>query len=119
MHALSQVYKQLSKARLSMLVVSTAAAGYVLGSGETVDWPGLGWCSLGTFAASAAANALNQAYEVANDSRMKRTRNRPLPLGRVTRVHAVGFAAVMGTAGVTLLYHQVRRWQCQRGRRAP
>jgi heme O synthase-like polyprenyltransferase len=53
-------YKQLSKLRLSLLVVSTAAGGYVLGSPETVDWAGLGWVSLGTLGAAASANTLNQ-----------------------------------------------------------
>jgi hypothetical protein len=57
---LLQLYKQLSKARLSALVVSTACVGYVAGSGEKIDWPGLGWTAVGTFAAAASANAWNQ-----------------------------------------------------------
>lgn len=103
---LAQVYKQLSKARLSLLVVSTSAAGYVLGSPEAVNWAGMGWCCLGTFCASAAANTLNQVYEISNDSLMKRTRNRPLPMGRISRAHALGFAAAMGTAGTAMLYYK-------------
>lgn len=102
---LMQVYKQLSKAKLSLLVVSTAAAGYVLGSGETVDWKGMAWCSLGTFCAASCANTLNQVYEVANDARMKRTRNRPLPLGKISKLHALGFAAAMGITGTAVLLH--------------
>lgn len=104
---LMQVYKQLSKAKLSLLVVSTAAAGYVLGSGETVDWKGMAWCSLGTFCAASCANTLNQVYEVANDARMKRTRNRPLPLGKISKLHALGFAAAMGITGTAVLLHTV------------
>lgn len=53
-------YKQLSKLRLSLLVVSTASGGYVLGSPEEVDWAGLCWVSLGTLGAAASANTLNQ-----------------------------------------------------------
>ncbi|GBF97898.1 hypothetical protein Rsub_10253 [Raphidocelis subcapitata] len=101
--ALLRDYKQLSKAKLSALVVLTAAAGYAGGSDGAIDWAGLAWTSLGTFAAAAAANALNQAYEVTNDALMSRTRARPLPAGRMGRVHAVAFAAVVGTAGVSLL----------------
>ena len=53
-------YKQLSKLRLSLLVVSTAAGGYVMGSGEQIDWRGLGWTCLGTLGAAASANTFNQ-----------------------------------------------------------
>lgn len=44
----------------SALVVATAAGGYVMGSGEKIDWAGLGWTSLGTYMAAASANAFNQ-----------------------------------------------------------
>ena len=57
-------YKQLSKFRLSGLVVATAAAGYVAASKESIQWEGLGWTSLGTMLCSSSANALNQLYEV-------------------------------------------------------
>lgn len=57
---LLQSYKQLSKARLSALVVLTAGAGFVAGSGDDFDWSGLLWTSLGTFGAAACANTLNQ-----------------------------------------------------------
>ncbi len=55
-----QNYKQLSKMRLSLLVVATSAAGYAAGSSERIDWAGLCWTSLGTMLASSSANALNQ-----------------------------------------------------------
>ena len=102
-------YKQLSKFRLSALVVATAAAGYGAGSKEKIDWAGLGWTSLGTFLASSSANALNQIYEVVNDGRMRRTAARPLPTGRMTRMHALAFAVLAGTSGVWLLAEKVRR----------
>lgn len=99
-------YKQLSKARLSMFVMFSTSAGFVVGSGDTIDWPRLLWTSLGTFGAAACANTLNQIYEVSNDKLMKRTMHRPLPAGRLGRLHALGFAAVTGAAGVGLLeYH--------------
>ena len=58
---LLRAYSQLSKVRLSALVTSTAAAGYVAGSPEQIDWAGLAWVSAGTMGAAACANALNQA----------------------------------------------------------
>ena len=96
-------YKQLSKFRLSTLVVATAAAGFVAGSEEWIDWPKLGWTSVGTFLAASSANALNQVYEVLNDGRMRRTASRPLPSGRMSRTHALVFAAVTGASGVWVL----------------
>ena len=66
-------------------------------------------------ATAACANTLNQVYEVANDSRMRRTMNRPLPLGRVSRVHALAFAATMGIVGLGILYTQVHIVSSQYG----
>ena len=104
-----QNYKQLSKMRLSLLVVATSAAGYAAGSDEHIDWAGMGWTSLGTMLASSSANALNQVYEKVNDGLMKRTMNRPLPTGRMSRPHALAFAAACGLSGVWLLAEKVRR----------
>jgi len=104
---LAQLYKQLSKAKLSALVVSTTAAGFVAGSGDHTDWTKLWWTYVGTTAAASSANALNQIYEVANDSMMKRTARRPLPTGKMSMAHALAFAAVTGIGGVAILASQV------------
>lgn len=100
-------WKQLSKFRLSLLVASTASAGYVLGSDAHVDWGGLALTSLGTFLTAAAANTLNQMYEVSSDALMKRTCNRPLPQGRITQRYALAFALANASAGTALLYCSV------------
>jgi hypothetical protein len=102
-------YKQLSKAKLSALVVLTASAGFAAGSDAAIDWAGMAWTSLGTFGAAACANTLNQVYERANDALMARTQNRPLPAGRMTRGHALAFAAVAGAAGLYILAEKVRK----------
>jgi hypothetical protein len=44
----------------SLLVVTTAGVGFVMGSGEVVDWVGLCWTTIGTMLAAASANAFNQ-----------------------------------------------------------
>lgn len=49
-----------------------------------------------------------QVYEKVNDSLMKRTMNRPLPTGRMSRAHALAFAAIAGVGGVWLLAEKVR-----------
>ncbi|XP_050221542.1 protoheme IX farnesyltransferase, mitochondrial [Mercurialis annua] len=96
-------YWELSKARLSMLVVATSGTGYVLGSGSAVDLAGLCWTCAGTMMVAASANSLNQVFEIQNDSKMKRTRLRPLPTGRLTLRHAVTWASSVGLAGTVLL----------------
>ncbi|KAK8518518.1 hypothetical protein V6N12_017664 [Hibiscus sabdariffa] len=53
-------YWELSKARLSMLVVATSGTGYVLGSGNAVDLAGLCCTCAGTMMVAASANSLNQ-----------------------------------------------------------
>ncbi|TYI66441.1 hypothetical protein E1A91_D09G224100v1 [Gossypium mustelinum] len=96
-------YWELSKARLSMLVVATSGTGYVLGSGNAVDLAGLCYTCAGTMMVAASANSLNQVFEINNDAKMKRTRLRPLPSGRIAIPHAVTWASSVGFAGTALL----------------
>lgn len=99
-------YWELSKARLSMLVVATSGTGYVLGSSQVIDLAGLSWTCIGTMMVAASANSLNQVFEVKNDAKMKRTMRRPLPSGRLTVPHAVAWASSVGVAGTGLLAWQ-------------
>lgn len=72
----------LAKPRLSGLVVLTTAGGVVLAPGRI----GLARATVaiaGTAAVVGAANALNCYLERDVDARMRRTRDRPLPAGRV------------------------------------
>ncbi|XP_058204587.1 protoheme IX farnesyltransferase, mitochondrial [Rhododendron vialii] len=96
-------YWELSKARLSMLVVATSGAGYVLGSGSAIDYMGLCCTCAGTMMVAASANSLNQVFEINNDAKMNRTKNRPLPSARITVPHAVSWASSVGAAGTALL----------------
>ncbi|KAK8599737.1 hypothetical protein V6N13_060439 [Hibiscus sabdariffa] len=99
-------YWELSKARLSMLVVATSGTGYVLGSGNAVDLVGLCCTCAGTMMVAASANSLNQVFEINNDAKMKRTRLRPLPSGRIAIPHAVTWASSVGIAGTVLLAYK-------------
>nr|QKZ93260.1 putative aromatic prenyltransferase [Cannabis sativa] len=96
-------YWELSKARLSMLVVATTGTGFVLGSGTAIDLPGLCYTCAGTMMVAASASTLNQVFEKNNDAKMKRTMQRPLPSGRITIPHAVFWASSMGLVGTALL----------------
>ncbi|CAB4267806.1 unnamed protein product [Prunus armeniaca] len=99
-------YWELSKARLSMLVVATSGTGFVLGSGHAIDFSGLCWTCAGTMMVAASANSLNQVFERNNDAKMNRTKQRPLPSGRITIPHAVTWASAAGLAGTALLASQ-------------
>jgi len=106
--SLVKVYSELSKSKLTLLVASTAAAGYVMGAGAfgvPISACELGSVIAGTSMASAAANTLNQCYEISNDGQMRRTMLRPLPTSRITLQHALGFAGVSATSGFALLYN--------------
>lgn len=96
----------LSKFRLTSLVVMTSMAGYALAPAPFVGSTFL-LCGLGTALVSAAANSMNQFYEVPFDAQMSRTKNRVLVKGLLEPVHAVCFAAVTSATGIGLLYFGV------------
>lgn len=98
------VYAELAKARLSALVVATAAVGYVVAAGDEMRWGVLLITVIGTLLSAFSANAWNQLIEVERDARMQRTRNRPLPSKRIQRGEAIWFAIVTGCAGPAVLW---------------
>ncbi|MEM7102649.1 MAG: heme o synthase [Bacteroidota bacterium] len=97
-------YYQLVKFRLSLVVVFSAAMGYLLAAGTTgFSWLGLLMLSLGGFLLTGASNALNQVLEKDLDKLMSRTMNRPLATGRMEVSEAVMAAGLMSVAGIILL----------------
>ncbi|XP_011139220.1 protoheme IX farnesyltransferase, mitochondrial isoform X2 [Harpegnathos saltator] len=99
-------YLKLSKIRLTSLVVATTMAGYALAPAP-FDIYTFAMCSLGTGLVSAAANAINQFFEVPFDAQMSRTKNRVLVRGHLTSAQAVAFAAVSSIIGLSMLYYEV------------
>jgi protoheme IX farnesyltransferase len=99
------LYLQLTKARLSALVLLTTAVGFVMGSSTAaaIDWMRLGLTVTGTALAAGAANALNQVLEVRRDALMRRTRGRPLPSRAIGTAHAAVLALLAAHAGLALL----------------
>jgi protoheme IX farnesyltransferase len=92
-------YLELTKARLSSLVVLTTAAGFTLSSHGHPSWSGLAWTVAGTALAAGGANALNEWIERDLDAKMERTCHRPVPTGALSSRHALGVAlgaAVLG-----------------------
>lgn len=94
---------ELSKPRITQLVVLTAAAGYYLGSRGPFRL-GIFLATLaGTALVAAGTNAMNMIRERDIDARMRRTRSRPLPAGRVSPRTATLFAVAAATAGLAVL----------------
>ncbi|KAJ1369921.1 hypothetical protein KIN20_031527 [Parelaphostrongylus tenuis] len=100
---LLSAYLQLSKSRLTMLITSTAVAGFLLAPGDVSAVP-LAACALGTALLSCSANASNQLLEAPYDAQMKRTQQRVLVVHRFSPLHALSFAGVTGVVGVCALY---------------
>ncbi|KAF1316922.1 Protoheme ix farnesyltransferase, partial [Globisporangium splendens] len=97
-----EIYGQLSKVRLSSLVVMTTGAGFLMAGGP-ISWGTFAAATIGTSLAAASANTFNQAWEVELDAKMNRTCKRPLPSGRITRNHAIGFGAVTAATSTAIL----------------
>ena len=92
----------LTKPRVMTLVVFTALCGLLAAPGH-VD-PVIGFTAiLCTALAAGAAAALNQWYEADTDALMKRTRNRPLPAGRMDRQAALHFGVGLGAFSVIFM----------------
>jgi len=100
--AVSRDYLELSKARIVMMVLITTAAGYLIGA-PRVDALALINVLLGTALVAAGTNALNQYVEREHDAKMRRTRLRPLPDGRITPRNALLFSAAIAVAGTIYL----------------
>jgi len=94
-------YAELTKLRVTTLIVMTAWCGYYFGaqkSGTTSLTWGLLHALLGIALVSSGTAALNEVMEYKVDGQMRRTARRPLPAGRMSLAHAtiVGTLASVG-----------------------
>lgn len=96
-------FKQITKARLSVSVVFSSVAGYFLGA-ATPNLQTLLLLILGGYCMVGASNAYNQIIEKDTDALMKRTRQRPLPAGRMSVPVAFIIAALFTIFGIAMLY---------------
>jgi len=94
---------ELTKARLNLSVVYSALAGYLLGA-PSVNWWVLVQLSLGGYLVVGAANAFNQVIEKDRDAKMDRTKERPLPSGRLSILEAMLAGSLMSLIGLFLLW---------------
>ena len=96
-------FVELTKPRITFLVLVTAAVGYALGVGNSFH-PGVFLSLLvGTALVSGGASALNQWMERDADALMARTASRPLPSGRLSPADALAFGLSISVVGLALL----------------
>jgi protoheme IX farnesyltransferase len=96
-------FKEITKMGLSISVVFSALAGYLLGA-ETVDFVILVLLAFGGYFMVGASNAYNQIIERELDILMDRTKNRPIPSGRMSVRTAFLVATSFTLAGLAMLY---------------
>ena len=93
-------FLHLTKPRLNSLVVVTAGLGYYLGTSGQLQLPGFLHTIVGSGLVAGAAATLNQVAERDLDESMARTRQRPLPSGRILPREARIFAFALAAIGV-------------------
>ena len=96
-------FKEITKARLAISVVFSSIAGYFLGAYE-IQWVQVLLLAFGGYCMVGASNAYNQVIERDLDALMKRTKNRPIPTGRISVKSAMTMAIVLTFLGVMALY---------------
>lgn len=96
----------LTKPRILIMVLATAAGGYWLSAGKW-NFREVAATLVGLSLVVGGANALNMYIERESDARMERTRNRPLPAGRMHPRAALWFGLLLGALGLPLLFWMV------------
>ncbi len=96
-------YYTLTKPRVVQLLVFTAVVGMFLATPGFVPWDALIFGSLGIGLAAASGAVVNHVLDQRIDEKMTRTRERPLPMGRVDERDAFIFAVILGVIGLGVL----------------
>jgi len=96
-------FTELTKPRITLLVLITTLVGFYMGSRDGLNFLLLLHTIVGTGLVAGGASALNQYFERDLDARMVRTRNRPLPGGRLVPNEALIFASIISGFGIAYL----------------
>ncbi len=100
-------YLELTKPRIVVLELIVAAAAACLAMPRGLDAMAVMHALFGTALIAASASIANQWWERANDARMPRTANRPLPAGRVSSAEAIVLATFALAIGLAWLIYRV------------
>jgi len=91
----ASAYLELTKPRITFLIVLTSAAGFCLGSPGAVDYALLTHAMIGIALLSSGIATINQFMERDLDALMRRTEKRPLPTGRLLPFEALWFGLAL------------------------
>jgi protoheme IX farnesyltransferase len=99
-------FKEITKAGLAVSVLFSSVAGYLLGfdNNNPFQWKVLILLIIGGYCMVGASNAFNQIIEKDLDILMDRTKNRPVPSGRMSVTTAFIIACILTVAGLGILY---------------
>ncbi len=99
-------FKEITKARLAISVVFSSLCGYLLAvdSYYPFNWITIFLLGIGGYCMVGASNAYNQIIEKNIDTLMDRTKNRPIPSGRMSVNQAFAIATVLTLLGIAILY---------------
>ncbi len=98
-----QLYLEMTKPSIMMLVLVTTALGFYFAEGGIKHPLLLLWTLIGSALTCGGAAVLNQYLERDVDALMKRTQNRPIPLGLITPADALGFGIALILFGLAVL----------------
>ena len=107
-------YLELIKINISILVSTTCYIGYYLGlqyNGQNMteydSWVTFFYLLIGTIISSSGAATLNQCFEVEYDSKMERTKNRPLPKNEISLTKAIIIGLLCSLVGPTIIWLKI------------
>jgi protoheme IX farnesyltransferase len=96
-------FLEITKVRLSVSVLFSSIAGYLLGT-DVIVFTELILLCIGGYSMVGASNVYNQIIERDLDALMKRTENRPIPSGRMSVNTAFTIAVILTVIGIVSLY---------------
>jgi protoheme IX farnesyltransferase len=99
-------FATITKARLAISVVFSSVAGYLLGFSEAnpFSWSTLILLTIGGYCMVGASNVFNQIIEKDLDALMDRTKNRPVPSGKMSVKNAFILGSILTIGGIAILY---------------
>ena len=98
---------QLTKPGVTRMVVATTFIGAAAVPGPLGDWATVAFALLGTALVVGAANALNMVLEADVDALMERTRDRPIPSGRLSPEAGLATGVALAAVGLAVLAARV------------
>lgn len=99
-------FKAITKMGLAISVVFSSVIGYLLGVSEEFpfQWSVLIMLAIGGYCMVGASNVFNQIIEKDLDAKMDRTKNRPIPSGKMSKTTAFVLGTILTIIGIAILY---------------